>query len=188
MMGSGSGAAGRSGRATGRRRREGRPAHDSTVPAVPGRRVPRRVACDHAQRRRARSHEGARIRRRAAVPGRRHDARRRRPRRHPCDRRPLRPGLEGVHAGDGGISLRRVESPRTEAPLHGRHRRRRHPPQPRRRRLVRDHRIARARRSSTPSAATARSAPTRNRSRSSDRRPGCTPRGTSSTTRRSRDR
>ena len=31
--------------------------------------------------RRARSHEGARIRRRAVVPGRRHDARRRRPRR-----------------------------------------------------------------------------------------------------------
>ena len=77
-----------------------------------------------------------------------------------------------------------------EAPLHGRHLRRRDAPQPadRRRRSGRRARPARSRRCSSASARTARSAPTRRRSRSSARAPTCSPRATSSTTPRSRAR
>ena len=74
-----------------------------------------------------------------------------------------------------------------EAPLHRRHLRRRHPPQPADRHDVpacRDPR-ARSRRCSSASARTAPSAPTRPRSRSSARARTSSPRATSSTTRRS---
>ena len=77
-----------------------------------------------------------------------------------------------------------------EAPLHRRHLRRRDPPQPadRPRRSGTRARRARCRRCSSGSAPTARSAPTRRRSRSSARAPTCSPRATSSTTPRSRAR
>ena len=83
-----------------------------------------------------------------------------------------------------------LAAPRAEAALHRRHRRRRHPPQPADRPVVPAPaaRRARSRPCSSGSAATARSAPTRRRSRSSARTPACTRRATSSTTRRSRAR
>ena len=46
-------------------------------------------------------------------------------------RRPLRPVLQGVHAGDGQGRSRRGRQGRPQAPLHVGHRRRRHPSQPR---------------------------------------------------------
>ncbi len=103
------------------------------------------------------------------------------------DRRPLRPVVQGDDAVDDQADLRRARRRPAEAPLHGRHLRRRDPPQPadRHRLPARRGRPARSRRSSSASAPTARSAPTRPRSRSSARAPTCTPRATSCTTRRS---
>ena len=102
-------------------------------------------------------------------------------------RRPLRPVLEGVHPGDGQGGLRRARQGRAEEPLHRRHQRRRDAH--RRCRYDPDFDIepddVDARACSSASAPTARSAPTRTRSRSSARRPTTTPRATSSTTRRS---
>ena len=92
----------RGGRGARRRRREGRPAHGAALPAVRRRRVRRRAAGDGASGRGARPLQGARLARRAALPGRRHRARRARRRDAARHRRPLRPRLEGVHAGDGG--------------------------------------------------------------------------------------
>ena len=77
---------------------------------------------------RARSHEGTGRHRRAAVPGCGHgDDRRLAGAAHDAgvDWRPLRSWLEGVHSGDGQGGVRRARRARAEAPLHGRHRRRR---------------------------------------------------------------
>ena len=46
------------------------------------------------------------------------------------DRRPLRPVVEGGHAGDAEAGLRRAGRTAAEAALHRRHLRRRHPPEP----------------------------------------------------------
>ena len=102
------------------------------------------------------------------------------------DRRPLRPVLEGVHAGHGRRGVRGAGPRAAAAPLHGRHQRRRLGHEPAVRPVAR-HRAARTRcgRCSSASARTGRSAPTRTRSRSSAPRRTCTPRATSSTTRRS---
>ena len=88
---------------------------------------------------------------------------------------------------DDQADLRRARRDAAEAPLHGRHLRRRHPPQPADRHATSGIRVrpARSRRCSSGSARTARSAPTRRRSRSSARAPTCSPRATSSTTPRS---
>ena len=96
-------------------------------------RVPRRAAEDRAQPRGARPDEGAGRPRRSAVSRR---DRRRSPRRRPkaCSpfaapprviARPLRPVVEGVHAGDGEGGVRRARQGQAEAPLHRRHHRRR---------------------------------------------------------------
>ena len=79
------------------------------VPPVPGRRAPRRAAADRPRDRRARSHEGARRRRRAVVLEVVTACTRRSPatsRRERCrgHRRPVRPGVQGVHARDGSRS------------------------------------------------------------------------------------
>ncbi len=107
--------------------------------------------------------------------------------RTPSGGRPLRPLVQGVHPGHGEGRLRRDREGRPPAPLHDRDRRRRHPhvaalgPRRSGRRATTS-----PRRSSTASARTAPSAPTRTPSRSSARRPTFTSRATSSTTRRSR--
>ena len=105
------------------------------------------------------------------------------------DRRPLRPVVEGIHAGDGQGRARRTRRGETEAALHGRHRRRRHAPvaEVGRQRSTPRPRASRAR-CSTASAPTAPSARPRTRSRSSARTRRCTRRATSSTTARSRAR
>jgi hypothetical protein len=46
-------------------------------------------------------------------------------------RRPLRPVLQGIHAGDGQGRLRRAGQAHAQEPLHRRHQRRRDPHQPR---------------------------------------------------------
>ncbi len=48
-----------------------------------------------------------------------------------CHRRPLRPLVEGIHAGDGQGRLRRADQARAQESLHHRHQRRREPHQPR---------------------------------------------------------
>ena len=106
----------------------------------------------------------------------------------PADRRrrPLRPVVQGVHAGDARGRVRRTVPAVAAQTLHRRHRRRRQPllaglgPRPR-------HRAGRRCRAASSSAwaRTARSAPTRTRSRSSARRRRASRRATSSTTRRS---
>ena len=91
----------------------------------------RRAADDRDVDRGARPHEGAGRGRRAALPGRRHRAGRRLAARHGAaarHRRPLRAVIEGIHAGDGKAALRRAQAGEAEAPLHHRHRRRRHTP------------------------------------------------------------
>ena len=127
---------GRRGRARDRRaprrpRREGGRAQGAPVPAVLDQALRGRAAQDGARDRGARPHQGAGRRRRAALPrcglGFARGARGRpvvavgRP---ACDRRPLRPVLEGVHAWAGEGGLRRAGPPRGPAqPLHGRHQR-----------------------------------------------------------------
>ena len=174
-----------------RARREGRAAQGPAVPAVCGRVVHAGAAGDGQEHRRAGSHQGTGRRRRAALPGCRHRDRRdlllrqgpvcRVPEDH---RRALRSVVEGIHARHGQGRLRRAEAGPAQESLHGRDQRRRDPHVPR----------ATTRRSpprattcsagcSTASARTARSAPTRTRSRSSARTPRTTRRDTSSTTR-----
>ena len=99
------------------------------------------------QRRRARPDEGARLDRRAALPrhGRGADrvVRRRRAGGDAAGRRrPLRPVLEGVHAGHGRRRVRRARARAAAAPVHDRHQRRRLRHEPRLRRVAR-HRAAR---------------------------------------------
>ena len=105
-------------------------------------------------------------------------------------RRALRAVVQGDDALDDQADLRRAGGRTAQAPLHGRHLRRRDPPEPADRRHVppRSAPPARSRPCSSGSARTARSAPTRPRSRSSARAPTCSPRATSSTTPRSRAR
>ncbi len=105
----------RDGRLAGRPGREGRRAQGPPVPAVLARALLRRAAGDRQVDRRARPHEGAGRHRRAAVPGRGHRPRRgKAPEAQPPearpgrDRRPLRPVVEGIHAGDGQGGLRRA--------------------------------------------------------------------------------
>ena len=160
----------------------------------PSRRAGGRAAAGGAVDRGARPHQGARCRRRAALPvgargARRGDG-------HPFlavradatgDRRALRAVVEGGHAVDAEAGVRRARRRPPEAALHGRHLRRRHPSQsPDRRRL---HPSAPGRRGagacSSGSVRTALSVPTRARSRSSASTPTCSRRATSSTTRRS---
>ena len=95
-------------------RREGGRAEGPAVSAVLAERVPGRAADERPQPGRARSDEGARRARRPAL-SRRDDRARRSAgrgrlalRRSAADhRRPLRPVVEGVHAGDGEGGLRR---------------------------------------------------------------------------------
>ena len=83
-----------------------------------------------------RPHQGAGRPRRAALPGRGHRAGRKPgPARGDGadaagDRRPLRPLVQGIHAGHGRGGLRRADAARAEAALHRRHHRRRHAPEP----------------------------------------------------------
>ena len=194
----------------GRRRGDGR--HAASPPArrsacsrsgcsspFPADAARRRAAADRPRDRRPRPDQGAGRRRRAALPGGRRRAGRGDGRR----RAAVRDGARGSSAAATACRPRssrpsmvkpifdELAGAAPEAPLHGRHRRRRHAPEP----------ADRPRRSGTPRPAgevqarllrprlaTARSAPTRPRSRSSARAPTCTPRATSSTTRRSRAR
>ena len=131
MMGSGAETAHETVDAPDRARREGRRAEGAAVPAVLApsaslAALPPTVRSD----RRARPHQGAGRDRRAALPGRRHrarrGARRRRARRHAAGhRRPLRPVVEGVHAGDGQGVFDELARAEPETSLHRRHRRRR---------------------------------------------------------------
>ena len=78
-----------------------------------------RPAQDGQDRRRPGPHQGAGLRRRAAVPGRAHRPGRDRPDGRPGRRRPLRPVQQGIHPGDGQGRLRRAgqaSSPRTTSP------------------------------------------------------------------------
>ena len=86
------------------------------LPAVPHRELLEALPAERAQGRRARPHQGAGVHRRAAVPRR---ASPRSPRRTraasrdehaPGRRRPLRPVVQGVHAGDGRGRLRRARA------------------------------------------------------------------------------
>ena len=100
----------------------------------------RRGAAGHDQGHRgARPHQGTGQRRRAAVPGLRDRASTKASptagaRLQACpqaDRRPLRPVVEGVHAGDGQGRVRQPAQRAAEEPLHRRHQRRCHAHQPR---------------------------------------------------------
>ena len=115
LMGSGAETRRRDGRAP-RRARARRSAWSRS--ASTGRSTPRHFVAalpeDGQDDRRAGPHQGAGRRRRAALPGRRHRARARLARRARCrphaagHRRPLRPVVQGVHAGDGQGGLRRA--------------------------------------------------------------------------------
>ena len=161
------------------------------LPALRRRRLRRRPAQDRQVHRGPRPHQGAGRRGRAALPGRPHGPRRAPRRGQPPlrlpqgPRRPLRPVVQGVHARHGQGGLRRPEQAPAQEPLHRRHQRRRHAPQPRRTTpsfATEGDDVVRA--CSTAWAPTAPWAPTRTPSRSSARRPRTTPRATSSTTRR----
>ena len=128
------------GRTSRRRRRAGRGRHDPAVPPVPGRCLPGCAARHGAFGRRARPHQRAGFGRRAAVAGCRDGDVRRRPQRRQDHRWPVRARVEGVHAGDGQGGVRRTGRRAAQAPVHGRHHRRRHQPQSRgRRALPRQH-------------------------------------------------
>ena len=104
-------------------------------------------------------------------------------------RRPLRALVEGVHPRDGGRGLRRAQPRSAATPFHRRHQRRRLRDQPRRTTGAwTSSRRGPSEPSSSGSARTGPSAPTRTPSRSSARTRAATPRGTSSTTRRNRAR
>ena len=146
--------------------------------------------------RRAGPDQGTRRHRRAAVPRRGdrvHRGERRRgtadPGHAPMHRRTLRSVLEGIHARDGQGRLRRAGEGTAEEPLHHRHQRRPRPHQPRIRPAVSSSSpTACSAPCSTAWAPTAPWAPTRTPSRSSARIRTSTPRATSSTIPRSRDR
>ena len=195
IMGSAAGAVAGDGRRPQRHRPEGRRARGPALPAVPGRRLLRRPPADRQGDRGPRPDQGARRRRRAALPGDRgcgHGAdglRRAAVRRDaPDHRRPVRPLVQGSDPGHAPPGLRRAVRRPAEAPLHGGHLRRRHAPQPADRRRLPDApaRRARSRPSSSASAPTAPSGRTTPPSRSSARAPTSSPRASSSTTPRSR--
>ena len=154
-------------------------AEGSPDAAVLRRALPASSARDGEEHRRARSHQGTRQHRRAAVSGRGHRPDRRLHRRQSSDgyipqgcRRTLWVVVERIHAGDGGAHFRGAEEAESAEPLHHRHQRRRHPHQPRP--TIRRSRPKRRRRCapcSTGWAPTARWAPTRTPSRSSAKRP-----------------
>ncbi len=83
----------------------------------------RSAAKDREVDRRARQNQGARLDRRAALPGHRDGARRDDKRRvhAPRRRRALRPFFQGVHARHGRGGLRRAREQDTKEPLHDRH-------------------------------------------------------------------
>ena len=153
-----------------------------------------RAAGDGAHGRRAGPHQGARFDRRAAVSGRRRGARRGARRRRATGhaarhRRTLRPVLEGVHSRHGRRRVRRTRPRAAAAAVHrsastttspG-------PASTTTRRSTSSH-PTRSGRSSSGWVRTEPSARTRTRSRSSGPKKVCTPRRTSSTTRRSRGR
>ena len=139
-------------------------------------------------------HQGARVDRRTVVSGRRRGARRGAFRRRTTGdaahhRWTLRPVLEGVHPRHGRRRVRRTRTRATAAPFHHRYRRRRLRDQRRTttRRSTSSH-PTRSGRSSSGSDRTEPSARTRTPSRSWGPKRACTPRGTSSTTRRNRAR
>ena len=130
-----------SGRRSTGRRREGRRAAGPVVSAVLRRASAGGIAGHGAPDRGARPHQGAGRRRRTAVPGYRDRARRsRRPWRASddaaCDRRPVWPVVEGIHAGDGQGGVRRTEGGEAADRLHSRDQRRCQPYQPRHRRKL----------------------------------------------------
>jgi len=75
-------------------------------------------------------HQGTRFDRRAALYRHSERAGRRQAAGHPCDRRTLRPVIQGIHAGHAESRARRVEEARTQEPLYGGHQRRRFTHQP----------------------------------------------------------
>ncbi len=112
-------------------RREDRRSQDPPVPAVRHRGVRQGAARHHQEARRARSHQGARRDRRPGLPRHRRRppggaCRRRLPVRRRPDRRrrPLRPVVEGVHAGDDQGGLRQPRHRQAAQSFHRRHRRR----------------------------------------------------------------
>ena len=111
---------------------EGRRGQGPPVPAVQHQALHGGAAQDRQEDRRARPDQGPRRPRRADVPGRPdrdrrgHGRRDRSVRQVPRGRRrPLRPGLEGIHAGDGQGRLRQSRCRQAQERLHGRHHRRR---------------------------------------------------------------
>ncbi len=83
----------------------------------------RRSPRDRQEDRRPRPHQGARLHRRAALPGRRHRSLRGRQDGHQGRRRPLRPRLQGHAARVRVRCLRGAQEGRAQAPVHHRHRR-----------------------------------------------------------------
>ena len=174
------------------RRRAGRRGAGAAVPAVPGRALLAALPATRAPGRRARPDQGAGRDRRAALPRRGRRARPRRTRRRASshaagDRRPLRAVVQGVHAGHGrrrSSTSWRSERPRRRFTIgitddvsrhqpalrpDARHRAARHGA----RRLLRPRLGRHGRRQQEHDQDHRR------------RRPACTPRATSSTTRRS---
>ena len=132
-----------------RRRGDGRKAdgpgaedrHDSraSLPPLRRRRASGGVAEVGEEDRRAGPHEGAGRRRRAALSGRGHGAGGvLAGRAAECDRRAIRPVVEGIHARAGRRRLQRVGQAAAETALHRRHSRRRHPLEPRLRSALHD--------------------------------------------------
>ena len=118
----------------------------AALPPVLGRAFPRRAAGNREIDRGARPLQGARRRRRAALPGRGHGAgdrlRRRRTHHAARDRRALRPVVQGIPPRHGQGGVRRTGQQGAEERLHHRHRRRRVAYQPRLRPRLR-HPVAR---------------------------------------------
>ncbi len=105
------------------------------LPPVLAEVLPRGPAGDRQGRRRARPHQGTRLRRRAALQGRAvvpcaGGRRRRLPRPAQGHRRALRPVFEGIHPGHGQGGLRRAQKGQAQERVHRGHHRRRHPHQP----------------------------------------------------------
>ena len=168
------------------------------LPALPGRGAGGGPAVHRALHRRARPLQGAGRHRRALLPRDRGRHRRghRQRRGAPFAARPrIIGGRYGLSSKEFTPSMVKpifdeLATDSAEAPLHGRHLRRRHQPEPahRPRRSCTRVRRARCRPCSSASAPTAPWAPTRPRSRSSARAPTSSPRVTSCTTPRSRAR
>ncbi len=112
----------RDGRVPPRQGREGRRPEGPPLQALRRLRLPRGPPEEREGDRRPRPDEGARLRRRAALPGRRHGPQQRARgrdvplrRRAEGRRRPLRPRLQGIHPGDGQGGLRRAREARSRS-------------------------------------------------------------------------